>query len=165
MIATILLVVLGAALLLVGFVGCVLPVLPGPPIAWLALLAIAPLEGWRTLSTLELVGTGSLAAVATLLDFVVPAWGARRYGASRPGVWGSALGMLVGMIVFPPWGMFVGAAAGAVLGELLAGRRGSEAVRAAWGTLVGTMGGILVKLAACFVIAWVFVRGAIELLA
>jgi len=164
MVGTILLVALGAVLLLLGIVGCVLPVLPGPPIAWLALLAIAPLQGWGAFSTLELAGTGAIAAVATLLDFVVPAWGARRYGASRPGVWGSALGMLVGMIVLPPWGMFAGAAVGAVLGELLHGRRGSEAVRAAWGTLVGTMGGILVKLAACLVIAWVFVCGAIRLL-
>jgi len=80
-----------------------------------------------------------LTVLAALLDYVIPALGAKKYGASRLGVWGSAIGLIVGLLVFPPFGMFLGGMAGAVLGELLAGRRGGEAFRAGWGVFLGAM--------------------------
>jgi uncharacterized protein YqgC (DUF456 family) len=102
--------------------------------------------------------TGVLAVVVTVLDFVVPAAGARRYGASRAGVWGSVIGMIVGMIFFPPFGMLVGAFLGALVLEIAAGKTSDRAMRAAWGVFVGTMAGIVLKLAVSAAITWVFVR-------
>jgi uncharacterized protein YqgC (DUF456 family) len=84
--------------------------------------------------------------LATVLDFVVPAMGARRFGASRLGTRMSVIGMLVGF-VFPPWGLFIGAAVGAVAGELMAGKRDREALKAAVGVLAGTVAGTMLKLA------------------
>lgn len=149
---------LGIGLLLVGFAGCVLPALPGPPIAYLALLALSLARDWAALTTVELVALAGVAGVATVLDFVVPAWGAKRYGASRRGVWGSVVGMIASFFipVFGPFGIFVGAFVGAFFGELTAGKRDRDALRAAWGTFVGTLFGVVLKLAACGVIAWYF---------
>lgn len=153
-----LLVVVGVLLIVAGLAGCVLPVLPGPPLSALGLLAIwggrgfdAHTFGWITFAVLAFA-----AAAVTALDFVVPAWGAKRYGASRAGVWGSVAGMLVGMIWFPPFGMLIGAFAGALVGEVLAGREGAAATKAAWGVFVGTMFGIVLKLACSGVITWYF---------
>lgn len=157
------LIILGALLLLTGLVGCVLPVLPGPPISFAGIVLLWWARDWHAESFgwPAMIVLGLLALVVTILDFVVPAWGAKRYGASRIGVWLSVLGMLIGMVFFPPFGMLVGAFAGALGGELLVGKREGEAARAAWGVFVGTMAGIGLKLAVSMAITVVYV---IELL-
>ena len=154
---SVLLVILGVVLLLAGFVGCILPILPGPPIALLALICASIDQGWTAYSALEWVVLGALVAAVTVLDFLVPVVGARKYGASRTAIWVSVVGMLVGLIMFPPFGMLVGAFLGAFLGELMAGKGSSEALRPAWGVFVGTVVGTGLKLAVCGVIAYYFV--------
>lgn len=153
------LIILGALLLLTGLVGCVLPVLPGPPISFAGIVLLWWARDWHAESFgwPAMIVLGLLALVVTILDFVVPAWGAKRYGASRIGVWLSVLGMLIGMVFFPPFGMLVGAFAGALGGELLVGKREGEAARAAWGVFVGTMAGIGLKLAVSMAITVVYV--------
>jgi uncharacterized protein YqgC (DUF456 family) len=155
---------IGAILLLVGFVGCVAPVLPGPPISFLGILLLYGAGGWEaeTFGGTTLVVLGGAAALVTALDFLTPVWGAKKYGASRAGVWGSVAGMIVGALFFPPFGMILGAFVGAVAGELLAGKENREATRAAWGVFIGTMAGIVLKLVVSAVIAFYYVR---ELLA
>ena len=86
-------------------------------------------------------------------------WGAKKAGASRAGVWASVLGMLAGMIWFPPFGMILGSFVGAVLGELLVGRSGGASLKAAWGVFVGTIAGIILKLTASGVMTYYFVAG------
>lgn len=147
---------LGALSLLVGFAGCLLPVLPGPPIAYLALVFAGLARGFDAYAPIEWIGLGVLMAVVTALDFVVPVWGAKRYGATRTGVWCAILGMLVGILFFPPFGMVVGTFVGAFVGESMAGQKDGPALRAAWGTFVGTMLGVVLKLACCAVIAYYF---------
>jgi uncharacterized protein len=156
--ASILLIVLGSLLLLAGFAGCILPMLPGPPLAYVALFCVTIDRGWGAFSVLELVLLGALTAGVTVVDTLLPVMGAKKYGASRAGVWLSVAGLLVGMFVFPPFGFLLGAFVGALLGELLAGK-GAGAVRPAWGVFVGTLAGTGLKLAACAVIAWYFVQG------
>jgi len=133
-------------ILTVAIVGSVLPMLPGPPIAYLAVLLLDWRAGWVLSGREHLVVVGVI-TIATVLDFIVPAMGAKRYGASRLGTRMSLVGMLVGL-VFPPWGLFLGAAAGAVAGELMAGKRDREALRAAFGVLAGTVAGTMLKVAA-----------------
>ncbi|MHC4225280.1 MAG: DUF456 domain-containing protein [Planctomycetota bacterium] len=152
---TILLVILGTVFLLTGLAGCILPALPGPPIAYLSLICISIAQDWETFSPLFLIGWGAGAALVTAIDMVVPIWGAKRFGASKAGIWGSILGLLVGMFFFPPFGFILGAWLGALVGELGAGKRASRAVYASWGVFVGTMAGVVLKLAYC---VWVGVE-------
>ena len=154
---TILLTVLGAVFLLAGLVGCILPVLPGPLLAYLALICISIAHDWEAFSPLFLIGWGTGAVLVTAIDMVVPIWGAKRYGASKAGIWGSILGLLVGMFFFPPFGIILGAWLGALVGELAAGKRASKAIRASWGVFVGTMAGVVLKLAYCVGVGVYFV--------
>ncbi len=157
-VASVLLAVLGVLLLLAGFAGCVLPMLPGPPLAYLALFCVTIDRGWGAYSTLELVLLGALTAGVTVIDTLLPVLGARKYGASRAGTWLSVAGLVVGTFLFPPFGGLLGAFAGALAGELLVGK-GAGAIRPAWGVFLGTLAGTGLKLAACTVIAWYFVAG------
>lgn len=156
------LLVLGAGCLLVGFAGCLLPILPGPPIAYLALPCLGLATDWAEPGGTELLVLGAVAAVVTVLDFAIPVLGAKRYGASRTGIWFAMLGMVAGFFVpvLPPFNVILGTFVGAFLGETLAGKQDREAMRAAWGTFVGTLFGTFLKVAACAAIAWSFVKGA-----
>ena len=74
---TFILVALGVVLTVGGLVGCVLPVLPGPPLNWLGLLCLSMAYDWEPFSPLVLMVTAAVAVVVTILDFIVPAVGAR----------------------------------------------------------------------------------------
>ncbi len=153
----ILLIVLGILLTIAGLVGCVLPVLPGPPLNWLAMLLLSWAREWEPFGARALVIWGVIATIATVLDYIVPAWGAKKAGASSYGVWGSVLGMIAGMIFFPPFGMLIGALLGAILGELAGGKSEGASLKAGVGVFLGTTLGIIIKLVASVAMTGFFI--------
>lgn len=158
----VLLIAAGALLVLVGLVGCILPVLPGPPLSFAGLLLLWGTRAWdaETFGWVTVLVLGVATVLVTIVDTLAPILGAKRYGASKAGIWGSILGMIVGILGFlplGPLGMLVGAFLGAWIGESLAGKEGAQALRAAWGVFVGTVVGIVLKLVVSVAIAVYFV--------
>ena len=100
---------------------------------------------------------GSLTAILMVLDYIAPALGAKKFGASRRGLWGSAIGMIIGIFFIPPWGIIVGAFIGALVGELLTGKSGKNALRAGWGILIGNVLGLGLKLAFTTVVLFYYI--------
>ena len=154
----IVLVILGLLVALIGLAGCILPVVPGPPLSFLALILISIAKHWHAFSPQFLYIMAGLTILVTVLDYVVPAAGARKYGASKLGVWGSIIGMFVGLLFCPPWGMIFCAFLGALVGELIVGKEGKQALRAGWGVFVGNMIGVGLKLALSFVMLFYYVK-------
>lgn len=152
--------VLGAALVLVGFLGSVLPIIPGPPISWAGLLLLkwthyvddhgAAYENalWILLFFVILV---------TILDYVVPIMGTKKYGGSKRGVWGATIGVVVGLF-FGPLGIIIGPFLGAYIGEITTGKKDKDALRAAWGSFMGFLLGVGLKLMVCGTILFFFIR-------
>ena len=105
-------------LALVGLAGAVLPVLPGPPIAFLAMLLLLLCDG-NDVTIAQLVVAGIAAAVITLLDYIAPIWFAKKTGGSKSGTWGATIGLVIGFFV-GPIGIIAGPFIGAFVGELLA---------------------------------------------
>lgn len=152
--------VLACALVLIGFLGSVLPVIPGPPISWAGLLLLkwtdyvndhgAAYENalWILLFFVVLV---------TILDYVVPIMGTKKYGGSKRGVWGATIGVVVGLF-FGPLGIIIGPFLGAYIGEITTGKKEKQALRAAWGSFVGFLLGVGMKLMVCGVILFFFIR-------
>lgn len=155
--------VVGSLLVLVAVVGCIVPVVPGPILAALALYAVSLAGGWSIYAVPVLVGWTVAAVVVQVLDNVLPARAAGRAGAGRGGVWGSVVGMLAGTILFPPFGVFIGAFVGALTGELIFHRENRDPWKAALAVFRGTLGAIVLKLAVTGAIGVVFVRGAARL--
>lgn len=158
---TILLIALGLLISLAGLVGCILPVIPGPPLSYLGLIILSFAQGWEPFSATFLIVMAGITLAVTVLDYVIPALGAKKYGASRAGVWGSVFGMIAGIIFFPPFGMLIGAFAGAVLGEMAAGREDVRALKAGWGVFVGTVMAMALKLAASGAMLYYYVKAII----
>ncbi len=149
------LIAFGILFILSGILGGVLPVLPGPPLSYVGLILLHLTERYQ-FSTKFLVIWGIITVVVYLLDYFIPVWGTKKFGGSKRGVWGSIIGLLVGMFLFPPFGIIVGPFAGAVLGELSGGKQSKEALRSGFGSFVGFLVGTLLKLIASGMMAWYF---------
>ena len=151
---TISLIIIGILLAIAGFVGCILPIIPGPPLSYLALIALSFAKDWEPFSPLFLIIMGALAVLVMILDYLIPILGAARSGASKTGIYLSMAGMILGIFFFPPWGIFIGAFAGAFAGEILEGRRGRDVIRVGWAIFVGNVLSTGIKLS--FAIAVIF---------
>lgn len=153
------LIILGALCLLIGFLGSILPALPGVPLAYIALWLLHATDkvqfSWQTLL---IWGVVTIAVV--VLDYVVPAWGTKHFGGSKWGTWGSIVGIVVGMFL-GPWGIVLGPFVGAFVGELIAGKGSQEALRAGWGSFVGLMTGTVLKLICCGLMTWQFIKALV----
>jgi len=153
--ADVALMVVGAVCLLVGFVGCVVPVLPGVACAYAALWTLYPTP--YALTNERLLVGGIVAVAAIVLDYVVPALGAKKFNCSKWGVFGCMVGTIVG-IFFAPFGIILGPFLGAVAGELVAGKQASAALRGGFGALLGFIAGVLLKFVSCALFTWWFVQ-------
>ena len=149
------LIILGAICLLVGILGCVLPVLPGVPLAYCGLLLLHATDkvqfSWQFLVIWAVV-----TIIVQVLDSVVPIWGTKKFGGSKMGVWGSTIGLLVGLF-FGPWGIVLGPFLGAVVFELIDGKNTRLALKAGWGSFVGLMTGTILKLICCGLMTYYFI--------
>jgi len=154
----IILIILGVICLIIGIIGCIIPGLAGPPFSFLALILLSIAKRWEPFSPAFLIGMAALTIIVTALDYIVPAAGAKKYGASKFGFWGAVIGMIVGIIYLPPLGMIIGAFIGAFVGELLIGKQSSAALKAGWGVFIGVMFGILLKLIASGVMTFYFIK-------
>jgi len=139
------LVVIAIFLLVAGIVGCIVPALPGVPLSYLALVLLRFSDKGDEVSNTLLIVYGVATVLVTILDYVIPAWGTKRFGGSKWGVWGSIVGLFAGLFM-GPWGIVVGPFVGAVVFELLGGKPSKEAIRAGWGSFIGLLSGTIVKL-------------------
>lgn len=142
------LLLLGVIGLLVGLAGAVLP-LPGPPLSYAGMWALH-YSGYVRFSDESLIVFGVLTFLVFVLDYYVPIWGTKKYGGSKWGMIGAAIGLVVGLFM-GPFGMFIGAFAGAFLGEYIYKRNEKIALKAAYGSFLGLMAGIFVKVMLCLV--------------
>ncbi|MFY0594577.1 DUF456 domain-containing protein [Roseivirga sp.] len=153
----ILLIILGAICIIVGILGCFLPIIPGPPVSFVGLLLLEFTEK-SPFDSDFLWMWGLIAAGVTALDYVVPVYGTKKFGGTKRGVWGSTIGLIVGLF-FGPLGIILGPFIGAFLGEMSTGKAtNKEALRAAFGAFVGFLVGVLLKLIASGWMAWLFFK-------
>lgn len=138
------LIIIGLVLITVGLIGCVIPGLPGAPIAYISLILLQFAEQ-SPFSWLFMISWLLIVIAVTLLDFYVPAWGTKKFGGSKYGSWGSIIGLIIGLL-FPPWGILIGPFLGAYLGELIGGKHNTEALKAGFGAFIGFVAGTLMKI-------------------
>lgn len=150
-----LLIISGLILIIFGIVGSVVPVLPGPPLSYIGLLLLHFTEKHH-FSERFLMTWLTITVVVTIIDYLVPVWGTKKFGGSRLGIWGSILGLIAGLVFFPPAGIIIGPFAGAVLGEILAGKNSSTALKSGFGSFIGFLFGTLLKLIVSGLMAWHF---------
>ena len=146
------LLLLGFVLMIVGVLGSLLPVLPGPPISWVGLLLLY-LTKAVPVSYTVLGITLVIAIVVGILDYIIPAKGTKRFGGSKYGIWGTNIGLVVGILAPIPLGFIIGPFVGAFVGELINDSTDSKkAFKAATGSFIGFLASTFMK----FLVSMIF---------
>ncbi|MDO7787093.1 DUF456 domain-containing protein [Desulforamulus aquiferis] len=140
-----------------GMLGTFLPVLPGAPLILIGMLIYGFFEQFANLTWQFFLGQFILVLLVFGVDYLAGIWGVKRFGGSKHGIYGSLIGAVLGIFVLGPLGIILGPFLGAVVGELIAYKKADQAVRAGIGTLVGFLGGSLLKLSVqLLMIVWFF---------
>ena len=154
---------------LVGVVGAVVPVMPGPALILGASIAAGFLYQWNDV-TVTVVVSGVVFLMCFAIEQLSGIWGAQKAGASHWGQIGSIVGLFLGFFGLLPAlplggplvGMFFGPFIGAVVGELLyprevpLGERASISVKAGVGIVLGSVIGLVLQGLLSLVAAIVF---------
>ncbi|WP_340112744.1 DUF456 domain-containing protein [Maribellus mangrovi] len=148
---------LGVIFIISGILGCVLPVIPGPPLSYIGLLLLHFTERYQ-FSSRFLILWAIATVVVYALDYIIPAWGTKRFGGSKRGVWGSVIGLVIGLFFFPPFGIIIGPFLGAVIGELTSGKDHGVAIKSGFGSFIGFLLGTLLKLITSGLMTWHFFK-------
>jgi len=148
--------ILGTICIVVGVLGSLLPILPGPPISYAGILLLH-FSKYAQYGTRFLILFGALTVIVAVLDYVVPVWGTKKFGGSKYGTWGATIGVLIGLF-FGPLGIIFCPFLGAVAGDLLYGKKSNEALRAGFGSFIGFITGTLMKLMLSVILAFYFFK-------
>lgn len=147
--------VIAGIIIAAGFIGSILPNLPGIPVMFCGMLLAAWVGHFEKIPVWVIVVLGVLAALSVVFDFVAGSWGAKRYGASKAAVWGAFIGTIVGLFFNVP-GIILGPFVGAVIGQLASGSAIDHAAKVGVGTWIGLLFGTAIKLAVAFMMLGTF---------
>ena len=162
----IVLLLLGLVCMVLGILGSFLPVLPGPLVSWIGLLLLyfteaVPMNLWFLGITFVIM------VVISILDYVIPAEGTKRFGGSKYGIWGTNIGLIVGIFAPIPFGFVIGPFVGALVGELIYNSTDHKrAFKAAAGSFAGFLASTFIQFVTCMIffglflgIAWKYRSG------
>jgi uncharacterized protein YqgC (DUF456 family) len=137
---------LAIAALLLGLLGAVLPILPGPPLSYLGIWLLK-WSGYADFSPNFLITWAAITLIVTVLDYLLPMWMTKTFGGSKQATVGSFLGLVAGVFFFPPLGIILGPFVGAFVGELLDNSSSAKALKSAFGAFLAFIFGTGAKLA------------------
>lgn len=162
---------LSIIVIIIGFIGDIIPGIPGTPVTYLALLLLHWTDRISYSSQFLLV-TGLICVAITVLDYVVPVWGTKKFGGTKAGTRGSTIGLIVSILVLPLLGIVIGPFGiigilggpfvGAYIGEKMGGTPDDKAWRSAFGSFVGFLTGTLMKIAYTIIIGFYVVKDIIN---
>ncbi len=145
----VLLLIIGFFCVIGGILGSFLPVLPGPSLSWIGVLLLyftnpIPANYW-------FLGITFLITVGiTILDYLIPAKGTKKFGGSKYGIWDTNLGLILGIVTPIPFGFIIGPFFGAFVGELLFDSKDHKrALKAATGSFIGFLASSFMKFVVC----------------
>ncbi|WP_310559443.1 DUF456 domain-containing protein [Flavobacterium sp.] len=148
---------IGFAFIIIGIFGSFMPVLPGPSLSWFGLVLLyftnaVPANYW-------ILGISLLITIiVSVLDYVIPAQGTKKFGGSSYGIWGTNIGLIVGICAPIPFGFIIGPFVGAFIGELVYDYKDHDrAFKAAAGSFLGFLAGSFMKFVICMIYLGLFV--------
>jgi len=148
--------ILALAMMAVGLVGAVAPMIPGPPFVWLGAFYYAWRTGYDEVGVFTLVLLGALAIAGGTSDWWLSYLGARRAGASGWATLASFVGGIIGLLLLSLPGMLIGSLAAVVLVEYSRHRDWRRVLRASGGYLAGWLLSTVVEVAVCVIMIGIF---------
>jgi hypothetical protein len=150
-----------AAVMVVGVVGVVVPVLPGLLLAWAAGMLWVWLDGGGPTRIAIGVVLTALLVVGSVAKYVLPARSASGAGAPRSTLALGVAGAVLGFFLIPVLGIVVGGVGGVFLAELRRLGSSSGAWRSTWAVLRAVGIGMLIELATAVLMLGVWTVGVL----
>lgn len=143
--------------MVLGIIGSFIPILPGPLTSWIGLLLIHLTEAIPFHHAL--IGVTLIVAILiNVLDYIIPALGTKKFGGSKYGIYGTTIGLIVGLIYLGPFGIIIGPFIGALVGELIYDQRDSKkAIKSAFGSFLGFLFSTGIKFIVSIIYAGLFI--------
>ena len=146
---------------IIGIIGSIMPILPGVALSYIGMLC-AYFTSASTITTPMLWVWGIVTVAVCVMDYVLPAYFSKMFGASKAGMTGATLGVFAG-IFLGPIGIVFGPFAGAVLGEMLNQNRTlGEAIKVGFGSFLSFLVGTGIKLIVATIVTYYIARDIIE---
>lgn len=151
------LVLFGLILVILGIIGSILPVLPGPITSWFGLLLLY-LTSAVPINYYILGISFFIALVIFILDYIIPGLGAKRFGGSKKGATGATVGLVIGLLLPIPLGFVIGAFVGALIGEFIHDPKDiKRALKSAFGSFMGFLASTTMKLFASLIFFVIYI--------
>ena len=129
----------------VGLFGTIIPAVPGVGLVFGGILLYAIADGFQAISVQTIIMFAVVTLLASAASYAGSVVGAKKGGGGKRALWGSIIGAVMGVVVMPPAGLFLGAFIGALVGALLEGHGPEKAMKVAFLSVVGVVGGSLVQ--------------------
>ena len=151
---TILIIIFSIILLILGVLGSILPVIPGPPLSFVGLLLLHYFTPFEMQEDFLLL-FGFSAALITFLDYWLQVYSVKLFGGGRTSTIGVIIGIVLGLFIFPPIGVLVGPFLGAYIGAIIESDFDLlKSFKIAFGSLIGFLGGTILKFVYSIVVIW-----------
>lgn len=140
------LVIIFSILVLIGFLGVFLPILPGIPYMFLVVFIFALIDKFVHFSWIEILILGIIAIISIFIDYFSGIIGAKYGGATKTALFFGFIGLIIGLVVFPPFGAIIGLFLGVLISELSFHGNHKRAIKSASYSVFGALTGILINL-------------------
>ncbi|MFN4123305.1 MAG: DUF456 domain-containing protein [Flavobacteriales bacterium] len=150
--------IFGLILVIIGVAGSLLPGLPGTPFSWLGILVLHFCNEIPFQWTLLII-TFLFMALVSVLDYWMPGYGTKKFGGTRYGIWGTNIGLVIGLLAPVPFGVIIGPFLGAFIGELIYNsKEHNRAFKAAIGSFLGFVASTFMKVILSLIYLGIFIQ-------
>ena len=154
---SIFLIIIFICILILGLIGCFIPVIPGPPLVYLSILLLSFFTPFK-LSDTFLLNWAGIVILVTFFDFWLQVYGVKKFGGQKKAINGAIFGLVAGLIAPIPFGFIIGPFLGAFLGASIEEKDFIKIIKISLGALVGFLGGTILKLLVSIYLAYEFFK-------
>ncbi|MDO7907076.1 DUF456 family protein [Paenibacillus sp. JX-17] len=133
------------ALFLIGMAGAVYPILPGALAIYLAFFVYGWFFDFSHYNVWFWIIQTLIVVALFVADYVVNAWGVKKFGGSKLATTLSTIGVIIGPFVIPAFGLILGPFIGAFIGEVISGSSVNKAAKVGFGSVLGLFTSTVMK--------------------
>ena len=141
--------------LVLGIIGSFIPVIPGPPFAFIAFLLHHFFISQFSLNLMLLVAL--IACVVTFLDYYLQIYYVDKKGGGKVTILFTIIGMIIGLFIIPVLGIILGSFLGSFIGAKIESIK--NPVNIAFGAVIGFMFGSVLKFVlSMYILLLIFIK-------
>ncbi|MFF2754305.1 DUF456 domain-containing protein [Psychrobacillus sp. NPDC058041] len=135
------------ACFIIAFIGTFYPIIPSVVFMILGYIIYGLFFSFAELNWLFWIIQLLFVVLLFSADMAANAFGVKKFGGTKAGMWGSSIGLILGPFVIPVAGILIGPFLGAIIAELVITRKGlKQAIKSGIGSLVGFLTSSVAKI-------------------